>query len=303
VRPPGGIVIVVTGATGNTGRVVAEKLLASGEKVRVVGRLAAKLTPLAAKGAEPCVADMTDPVGANRALAGAEAAYLVIPPNLKAENVRAYQEAVSDAMLAAVRQNGVRRVVMLSSIGADKADRTGPIAGLHFLEQKLTRIADMNAIFLRAAYFMENLLVYAGVIKTMGMTAGALNSDLPIPMIATQDIAAVAADALRARNFSGCAARELLGPRDYSMKEATSILGASIGKPGLKYQHLPGMMIKPALRQMGLSADMADSILELDEGLNSGHIRALEPRSAQNTPPTTLEQFAAEVFAPAFNAS
>jgi uncharacterized protein YbjT (DUF2867 family) len=73
---------VVTGATGHTGNVVAKALLTRGEKVRVVGRNADRLKALAAEGAEPFAADLTDTVSVTKALAGMKAVYVMMPPNL-----------------------------------------------------------------------------------------------------------------------------------------------------------------------------------------------------------------------------
>jgi uncharacterized protein YbjT (DUF2867 family) len=294
--------IVITGATGNTGKVIAEKLLAAGEKVRVIGRSEEKLQPLVARGAEAFVTDLTDVDPLTQAFAGATAAYAMIPPNLQAENMRAYQEAVSDALATAIRQSGVKHVVTLSSVGADKPEKCGPVTGLHFFEEKINRIAGLNVLHLRAGYFMENFLQYIKLIKSMSMTAGTLKGDLPISMIATRDIAAAAAELLRARDFSGASTRELLGPRDYTMQQATSIIGAAIGKRELSYSQLPAMMVKPALSQMGISQSVAEGLLEMMEAINSGWMKPLEARSAHNTTPTTFEQFAAEVFVPAFQA-
>jgi uncharacterized protein YbjT (DUF2867 family) len=292
--------IVITGATGNTGSVIAEKLLAAGEKVRVIGRSEEKLQPLVARGAEAFVTDITDVDPLTKAFSGATAAYAMIPPNMAAENMRAHQEAVSDALAIAIRQSGVKHVVALSSVGADKPEKCGPVTGLHFFEEKLNRIAGLNVLHLRAGYFMENFLQYVKLIKSMGMTAGTLKDDLPISMIATRDIAAVAAELLRARNFSGSTTRELLGPRDYTMQQATSIIGAAIGKPKLSYTQLPAMMVKPALSQMGISKSVAEGLLEMMEAINSGWMKPLEVRSPQNSTPTTFEQFVAEVFVPVY---
>ena len=93
---------VITGATGNTGSVVAEKLLARGEKVRVIGRDAKRLERFTQKGAEAFVADAADAGALTKAFSGAKAAYEMIPPNIGAPNVRAYQEHVSDALVSAM---------------------------------------------------------------------------------------------------------------------------------------------------------------------------------------------------------
>jgi uncharacterized protein YbjT (DUF2867 family) len=291
---------VIAGATGNTGSVVAERLLAAGEKVRVIGRDAKRLERFTQKGAEPFVADATDAGALTKAFSGAKAAYAMIPPNISSPDVRAYEERVGNALVSAIEKNETKYAVVLSSFGADKPDKTGPMVGLHDLEKKLEAIPNLNALFLRAGYFMENILPQVGVIKSFGNLAGPVKEDLPLPMIATRDIGAVAAEALLKLNFVGKHPRELQGPRDVAYAEVAKIVGASIGKPDLAYTHLPAVQLKPALIQMGMSSNMADLLLEMAEALNSGHMQMLEPRSPENTTSTTLESFVTEVFIPAY---
>jgi uncharacterized protein YbjT (DUF2867 family) len=291
---------VVTGATGNTGSVVAERLLAAKEKVRVVGRDAKRLERFTQKDAEPFVADATDAAALVKAFSGAKAVYAMIPPPLSAPDPRAFQERANDALVSAIEKNGVKYAVALSSVGADKPDKTGPVVALHSLEKKLEAIPSLNALFLRAGYFMENMLPQVNVIKSAGNIAGPVKADLPIAMIATRDIGAVAAEALLKLNFQGKRSRELQGPRDVTYAEVAKVVGAAIGKPGLAYQQLPATVLKPILTQMGMSSKMVDLLLEMTDSLNSGYMRMLEPRSPENSTPTTLETFVAEVFAPAY---
>lgn len=293
---------VVIGATGHTGSIVAEKLLAKREKVRAVGRDERRLERLKQAGAEAFVADVTDAAAMARALAGADAAYLMVPPNISSPNVSGYQERVNDAFASAVQQSGLRYAVVLSSVGADKSDRTGPVVGLHNLEKKLEAIPALNALFLRAGYFMENILPQVGIIQAVGNLAGPVRSDLALPMIATRDIGTVAADLLNRRDFQGKQRREVLGARDVTYAQIAKIVGTAIGRADLKYQQLPPAQLKPALTQMGMSPNMADLLLEMSDALNSGHMRALEPRSVQNTTPTPIETFVTEVFVPAYKA-
>jgi uncharacterized protein YbjT (DUF2867 family) len=291
---------VIIGATGKTGGTAAEKLLTRGQRVRAVGRDAKRLEPLTQKGAEAFVADVTDAGSLERAFSGAKAVYAMIPPNLSAPDVAAYQQRASDALAVAIKSSGVKHVVALSSIGAAKAEKVGPVVGLHNLENKIESIAGLNALFLRAGYFMENLLPQAGVIQSLGMMAGPIRPDLRLPMIATRDIGAAAADLLMNLDFSGKQTRELLGAREVTYSEAARIIGAAIGKPDLTYTQLPASQLKPALMQMGMSASMVDLLLELADSLNSGYMKALEQRSQKNTTPTTIEAFVAEVFVPAY---
>ena len=290
---------VITGATGNTGGVVAEKLLAKGAKVRVIGRDAKRLERFTQKGAEAFVADVTDANSLEKAFTGATAVYAMIPPSLGAPDVPAYSAAVSDALAAAIKNSGAKHAVVLSSYGADKPDGTGPVTGLHNLETKLGAIAGLNALFLRPGYFMENLLPQVSVIQAYGMVGGPVLADLPLPLIATRDIGAAAADALSKLDFAGKQHRELQGARDVTYTEIAKIIGAAIGKPDLAYMQLPAAQLKPALMQM-MSSSMADGLLELADAVNSGHMKMLEPRSPKNTNATTIETFVAEVFVPAF---
>jgi uncharacterized protein YbjT (DUF2867 family) len=291
---------VVLGASGNTGHVVAKNLLARGQKVRVVGRNAAHLQPLAAQGAEVFVGDVTDSQALSRALKGAESAYVMIPPNLTSNDYRAYQERAVDAIATAVQHAGVKNVVSLSSVGADKASRTGPVIGLHNLEQNLNQIDGVNILHLRAGYFMENTLPQVGAIRMTGSAAGPLRPDLKVAMIATRDIGAAAADALLRLDFRGKQTRELLGQRDLDYTEVAAIIGNGIGKPGLGYIQLADEQMKPVLVQMGMSENFVGTMLEMTGSLNNGYMRALEPRSSRNTTSTSYETFVAEAFVPAY---
>jgi uncharacterized protein YbjT (DUF2867 family) len=291
---------VVTGATGNTGRVVANQLLDQKKTVRVVGRSKERLQPLADRGAESFVADMNDQAALTKAFAGANAVYAMIPPSVASLDFCAEQRRVTAAIAAALEQAGVEYAVTLSSIGADKESGTGPVVGLCELEQTLNQIAGLNVVHLRAAYFTENTLGQVGAIHAMGKAAGPLRGDLKLPMIATRDIGRSAAELLLALDFKGKQAHELLGQRDLSMNEATSIIGRAIEKPDLEYVQLPDAMMQPILVQMGMSSNLAELILEMAHALNSGHMRALEPRTAQNTTPTSFETFVKEEFVPLY---
>ncbi len=292
--------IVVTGASGNTGKIVAQQLLAQHQPVRVLGRSAERLQPFVKQGAEAFVGEITDAAALTRAFTGARAVYAMIPPNYSAPDTRAYQERVTEALATALERSGVKHVVALSSIGADKKDKTGPVAGLHVLEERFSRIPGLNVLLLRAGYFMENTLAQAGIIKTVGSTAGPVRGDLKLPMIATRDIGVAAAESLLQLDFKGAETRELLGQRDLSYGEAAGIIGRVIGKPGLGYTQAPDEQLRPVLTQMGMSPDVANQILELAAALNSGHVRALEPRSVRNTTPTSYETFVEDEFLPVY---
>src|ERR1700730_7210297 len=290
---------VVLGATGNTGTVVAERVLAEGKKVRVVGRSSEKLAPLVSRGGEAFVADIADAEALTRVFAEAEAVYSLMPANMTSNSYRADKDRATDAVARALETTGVKYVVALSSIGADKPDKTGPVAGLHYMESKFAAIPGLHALYLRAGYFMENTLAQAWIIQQFGMMAGPVRGDLPLPMIAARDIGLAAADVLLRLGFSGQHTRELLGQRDLTYAEVARIVGTAIGKPALAYIQLPAEQVIMALGQMGISKNVATLICEMSDALNSGYMKALEARSPANTTPTSFETFLREVFLPA----
>jgi uncharacterized protein YbjT (DUF2867 family) len=290
----------ILGASGHTGHIVAKTLLAGGKKVRVVGRNPEHLQKLTAHGAEAVAADGSDASALTKAFQDADSAYVLLPPDIGNKDFRGYQDRVTDAIIAAIKNAVVKNVVVLSSIGADKPSGTGPVVGLYNLEQKLNQIDGLNALYLRAGYFMENTLPQAGAIRHTGSVIGPLRRDLKLPMIATVDIGEAAADALLRLDFHGKQTRELQGHRDLDYTEATSIIGKAIGQPSLGYVHAPNEQLRPALTQMGMSENFADLLLEMAGALNSGYMKAQEPRSPANSTPTSFEAFVNEQFVPAY---
>jgi uncharacterized protein YbjT (DUF2867 family) len=290
----------VLGATGNIGSVIAKKLLEKGEKVRVVSRSIANLQPLVQKGAEAFIGDINDPDSLARAFQGARAAFLMLPPGLRLQDYRADQERESDSISAAVRNSNLHYAVFLSSIGAQATAGTGPIGGNHRCEEKLNAMDKLNVLHLRPAYFFENHLAVIHMIHVMGLYGAALKPDMQIPMIATKDIGAYAADRLLKLDFSGKQTRNLLGRRDLSMNEVVAVLAKALNKPDLRYAQFPYDQVEKVLIQMGTSSKTAAYFIEMFKGFNDGIVVATEPRSAENTTPTSIEAFAREVFVPAY---
>ncbi|HSU31060.1 MAG TPA: NmrA family NAD(P)-binding protein [Bryobacteraceae bacterium] len=294
---------VIIGATGNTGAPIVETLLNSGKRVRAIGRHLDRLRPLADKGADPFVAEVENRAALIQAFEGAKGVFLMTPPNPTSKDYRSDQDRMVAAMTHALTVAKVPYAVTLSSIGADKPNGTGPVAGLYHLEQSLNRIPGLNVLHLRAGYFMENLLAQVHVIAAMTSTAGLFHPDLRIPMIATRDISAAAGEALLRLDFEGSNTRELLGQRDLSMNEATELIGRAIGRPDLTYSPAPEDEFKVALTHLGMSPNVADLITEMCAAMNSGHMRALEPRSPANTTSTPFETFLLEEWIPAWKAA
>lgn len=289
---------VLLGANGNITARVAAALLDRQQPVRVVGRNPVALEALRSRGAELAIGDARDPVFLAQAFAGARAAYVMIPPAYDAPDMRLSQAAFGTAIAAALGQSRVRRVVNLSSVGADLPAGTGPIAGLHAQEQRLNALAGVDLLHLRPGYFMENHLHAAGAIAALGVYASLEAADVPVPMIATRDIADVVVRELLHPSARGVL--HLHAPRYYTFREAATILGGAIGRPELAYVQAEPPQVREAMLQAGLSADAVDQMVEMAHWLSTTGGGTL-PGPVEATP-TTLEQFAPR-FGAAFEAS
>ncbi|HTJ80516.1 MAG TPA: NmrA family NAD(P)-binding protein [Polyangiaceae bacterium] len=262
---------VVFGATGHTGSIVTERLLAAGKRVVAVVRDPARAGALAARGAELAVGDLTDAAFVERTLAGAEGAYLLAPPDFAAEDLLAKNRRVIDAYLAGLEAAATPHAVFLSSVGAQLSAGTGPTLFSHYGEITLVKASRTRITFVRAPFFMENILGSAHAMRTDGV--------LPVfgggeahrfPMIASRDIADVAADALLAPP-STTEWIELRGPRDYSWVDAAAIASKVLGRE-VTATPLPLDAVVPILTGAGFSANVAGLFRELHEAIGRGVI-------------------------------
>ena len=288
---------VLLGSNGQITSKLARLLLSAGHPVRVVGRNAQALAPLAEAGAELAIGDPADPAFLEHAFSGATAAFTMIPPCYAEPDMRAAQDRIGSAIASALRRANVKRVVNLSSIGAELPAGTGPIAALHTQEQRLGELPGIDLLHLRPGSFMENLLPAAFAIAEAGVLPGMEAPDAPIPMVATRDIAAVAARELASPQHRGTLL--LHAPRHVTMREAAAALGMAIEKPGLAYVQSTPAEGKAALIAHGFSANAADQLEALARWISAAPLASASagPVAIQ---PTTIEAFAREEFAAAF---
>lgn len=261
---------LVAGVTGHTGSVVADTLLARGEKVRVLVRSAEKGAPWAAKGAELAVGALDDRESLLSALQGVQGAYLLSPPDYVAEDYLASRAALTDVLASAVGASSVGHVVFLSSVGADVPDGTGPIRSLAAAEPKL-RATGKHVTALRPAYFMENWGAAVHPAKSDGVLPTFLNSvDFRFPNVATHDIGVEAAGLL----LEGTAAPtvvELAGPADYTPTEVAAVFAAALGRP-VNAVTVPQEAQLGILTGAGLQPGMAALFVEMYRGIEQGKV-------------------------------
>ncbi len=290
--------IVVSTPTGNIGSVVTDRLLDAGAEVVAVHRTPEKVEDFAARGAQIHQGSLDDAEALGSALTGADSLLWVTPHDLGAESVRASQNAFGEAVSAAVQAAGTRRVVNISSIGAQHDESTGPVAGLHDVEEMLDT-SGAAVLHLRPAYFFENYIVQVDAIKAMGGIMLPVSGSRSLPMIATRDIGVVAADKLLDDGWSESSILGLHGPNALTFDEAADTISAAIGRR-VPHMTIDEMQARIGLSMMGLSQSVIDTMVEMYHAIESGHMSSAEPRTDETTTPTTLAEWAAEVLAPRF---
>lgn len=283
--------IVVFGATGRTGGEAARTLLRRGRKVRAVARDRDRLRSLEQLGAEACVADLEQPDDVKRALAGASAAYLLCPPNLTTPDFRAYQRRVTAALVQGVRSSRVGYLVLLSSLGAEHAEGTGPIVGLHELEEQLKDLPEKSTLAIRAGFFMENFLMNVEMVRSMKVFGAPIPPELPLPLVGAADIGQYAAARLAALDFQGTERVSLLGPGLLRPDQVAAALGAAIGNPDLPYVQFSYDDAEKGLLQAGLPPQLAMLYVEMYRGFAAGLV-APEPGTRVVNTQTPFETFA-----------
>lgn len=292
--------IVILGATGTVGAKIADILVNEGHQVTLIARHAEKSDKLRRLGAATIAGDLNNVEPIVNAFKNADSAFVLLPDNVKAENTRAYQRQVTGKLIEAIERSGIRYIVNMSSVGSHLHEGNGIMAGTAEQEVRLNQLNEVNVLHIRSAYFMENFLRTIPLVKKMGINGSAADGDRAIPMVATKDVASIAAGHLANLDFAGKIVHAVMGPKDYTLREVTSIVGKAIGKPELAYVQFPADQAKQAFLGNGFSEDFADNLVGMATAIKGGFMN-YQKRDVSTTTPTTAEEFAKEVYAPVYN--
>ncbi len=260
----------VSGVSGRTGAAVARTLLAAGKRVRVIVRAPANGTVWANQGAEVAVASLTDMSALSSALSGTQGAYIISPQQYSQEDLFKQAEIMADTIAEASIKAQLPKLIALSSIGADRSEGVGGISMNRTLEQSLEQTG-LPVTFLRAAYFMENWIpMIQSALKQGSLSSFLAPLDRKIPMIATNDIGRIAAEALN-EDWNKVRVIELEGPTSYSPNDLASSLTQRLGKV-FDIKAIPETDWATALQGSGMSEIAIGGFIEMTQALNSGHI-------------------------------
>ena len=269
---------VIAGVTGHVGSVVANELLAQKQPIRVIVRNPAKGEAWSKRGAQVVVGALNDSVFLAEALKGAHGFFTLLPPDYGAPDFYSAQRATSDCIAVAVKQSAIPHVVMLSSVGADLSSGNGPIRGLYYLENAL-RATGTRLSAIRAGYFQENVANSLAPARQGGIFPNFMASaDYPVAMIATHDIAMLAAQLLLAKPQKNEIV-DLHGPA-YTIRQVAEKLGSALGKP-LCVIDIPAAGWVEAMKKGGLPEQVALVYAEMYAGFASGVIKPKGDRLVQ----------------------
>lgn len=287
--------IVVTTPTGHIGNKLANILLDRKAEIAVIARHPEKIRDLATRGATVVAGEHGDPNVLEHAVQGADALFWLTPASLNSRDPLGDAHRLADSGASVIRKHPELRVVQLSSAGAFLPSGTGPIAGLHYTEERF-REAAKNVVSLRPNEFMENVFFSLGSILADGSIYTSVPSSLAAPMIATRDIAEIASDFLL-KPIRGHYIVDIVGPEEVSFERFAQITGDTIGRP-VRLVTVPGDKLKVAMTQAGLSPEMAGLFVEMEAAAPQimNVFRGEEKRVGKITYP----QFAREVFLPAY---
>ncbi len=288
--------IVITTPTGQIGHQILVRLLDSGESVRAIVRDPSRLDPKIRDRIEIIHGSHDDIDIVTKAFADADCVFWVVPPNPHAENNEEYYVDFTRPACEAIKSQGVKRVVGVSSLGRGVAKNIGLVSAAYATDD-LIESTGVSYRALRMPAFMEDILQHIGPIRRQGMFFGTQSGDRKAPSCATRDIAAVAAKLLLDDSWSGQDSVPVLGPEDLSFNDMAQIMSEVLDRP-VQYQQLPPEDYKAMIMQHGITEAYALGIVDNQLQVNQGIYNA-EPRTSQSTTPTSFRQWCEEALKPA----
>jgi uncharacterized protein YbjT (DUF2867 family) len=293
---------VITGGAGHTSKPIVIGLLDAGQEVKVIGRNADNLKDLVRKGAVAAIGSVEDVDFLKKSFAGADAVYTLVPPNLRVADWKGYIGQIGINYTNAIRSSTIKHVVNLSSVGSHMPEGAGPVSGLHYVEESLNQLTDVNIIHLRPGYFFENLFGSLAMVKNMNFLGSNYGAAVRMVLADPRDIAAVAVDELLHLNFKGHTIRYICSD-ERTTGEIAQVLGKAVGKPDLPWVEFTDEQSLSGMMQSGLSEEIAKNFTEMGTALRSGKmVEDYWKRHPDQLGQTKLEDFAKK-FAAAYDSN
>ncbi len=291
--------IIITGSLGNVAKPLAQQLIKDGHDVTVISSNESKKNEIESLGGKAAIGSITDPDFLINTFERADAVFAMTPPHISNVNIVENTVNAGKNYAEAIKKANVKKVVMLSSVGAASSIGTGPIKGIHHIEKLYSDLENTSVTFLRAGYFYINLFNDIPLIKNAGIIGGNYPENTEIPLVHPNDIAKAAAEELV--NTSEDKHIRYIVSDVRTPAEFAAILGSSIGKPALPWVEFTDEEYTNGAVQAGLPQEMAELYTEMGKGMRTGIVQVdFIEYGSPITGDTKLEDFARE-FVSRFN--
>lgn len=262
--------VTVTGSLGNVSHVLVKKLVSDGHEVKVITSTAQRAKEIEQLQAAPFVGSVEDYEFVEKAFAGSDAVYLMIPPNYQATNLKDYIKTVGIGYSNAIMKTGVKYVVNLSSIGAHLESGLGPTGSNYYVESKLNSLRNTNVLHLRPGMFLTNFYGAIPMMKYHNVLGNNFAGSVILPLTHPKDIANAAFLALRDLSFADKQVQYIVSDEKTGF-EVAEVLGKAVGKPDLNWVEFSDKELLQALVRNGFSEQMAIVyMIEIGEALRNG---------------------------------
>jgi len=259
--------IIITGSLGNISRPLATTLIAQGQEVTVLSSNSDKVAEITQIGAHAAIGSVSDENFLVNTFTGADLVYLMVPTDFGATDLRGYIKNIGEHYANAIKAAGVKKVVLLSSIGAHLDKGTGPIAGLHDVEQQFDQLTNLDLLILRPAFFYINFYANIDLIKHAGIIGSNYGADQSIVLVDPKDIAAVAAEKIQ-EGFTGRSILYIASDKR-KLSEVALALGTEIGKADLPWIEFEDTQAYEGMVGAGLSPEMARNYVEMGTAIRT----------------------------------
>jgi uncharacterized protein YbjT (DUF2867 family) len=292
--------IVITTPTGEIGRQVLDRLLDSGEAVRVIARDPSRLPQRVRARAEVVQGSHGDAGVITKALAGADRMFWLVPPPPFSYpgSAEHYYGDFTRPACEAIRGLGAG-VVGVSTLGHGYQGKAGMLSAALAMD-KLIESSGAAYRALALPFFMENLLRQAQAIKEQGTFSMANTAGRPLPAVATRDVTAAAAALLLDTSWGGQASVPVAGPDNLTPAGMAEVISDTLGRT-VRYRQVPAADRQAALLRRGASEAMAQDMADMTEAQNNG-IYDAEPRDPDSATPTSFRQWCHDTLKPAVQA-
>jgi uncharacterized protein YbjT (DUF2867 family) len=259
---------------------LTQELVQKGHDITVVSSKPERKGEIEAMGAKAAIGTIEDHGFLSATFQGADTVFILIAPSGAYTDpqldVDKKFRQIGETCVEAIETSGVKRVVYLSSIGADLETGSGLLRFHHAMEALLDRLRQVAITFVRPTGFYNNLYGYLQMIKTQGVIAANYGEEDKVEWVSPSDIATVVAEELEALLAGGAqaGARKVryAASDELTCSQMAWILGEAIGKPDLKWVIIPGERMKEGLVAAGLKPFIADGMVEMYASRHSGRL-------------------------------